>query len=76
MALTHNEQGSYEKNEEFAKKIILDTQEETLREVREKIEGMKYQQPLLGTPVGTETLMLACNRTLDDVLSALDETKE
>lgn len=40
-------------------------------ELREAIEGMKYSQPLLGTPETTERIMIAVNTTLDEVVGLL-----
>jgi len=47
---------------------LLTAQKEALRA---KLEGMKYQQPLLGTPETTEQVMLAVNKTLDEVAALL-----
>jgi hypothetical protein len=45
------------------------------RELREKIEKMKYGQPLLGTPESTERVMKAVNATYDEILALLAESK-
>ena len=49
---------------------LLQTQRE---ELMQKIEGLKYEQPLLGTPETAERIMFAVNSTLDQVLTLLKE---
>lgn len=44
-----------------------------LKKRREAVEGLKYDEPLLGTSEPTVRTMRAVNNTLDDVLSILSE---
>ena len=42
----------------------------------EELEKQKYQQPLLGTPIHTEELMMAVNKTLEYQITSLKEQKK